>query len=80
VKNRRLLSTGDVATYCSVAPMTVIRWIKLGKLRAYPTPGGHRRIRKEDFLDFLRAHQMFIDREFFGEAHRTAESMDRNRP
>ncbi|OGO42664.1 MAG: hypothetical protein A2Z04_00835 [Chloroflexi bacterium RBG_16_57_9] len=60
--------------------MTVIRWIKLGKLRAYPTPGGHRRIRKEDFLDFLRAHQMFIDREFFGEAHRALELMDRSRP
>lgn len=43
-----LLSTTQVAQMCSVAPMTVIRWIDAGVLPATRTPGGWRRVRRSD--------------------------------
>ncbi|MBC7250466.1 MAG: helix-turn-helix domain-containing protein [Anaerolineae bacterium] len=60
-----LLTTGDVARYCQVSPVTVFRWVKNGKLKAYTTPGGHYRIRKGDFHDFLEESGMPILEDFF---------------
>jgi len=34
--------------------MSIIRWIKEGRIRAYKTPGGHRRIMRGDLEDFCR--------------------------
>lgn len=51
----RLLRTGQIATYCGVTPMTVIKWIQKGRLRGYQLPGrGDRRVTADDFLVFLR--------------------------
>ncbi len=52
------LTTGDVAGLCHVSHVTVFRWIKRGLLRAYSTPGGHYRVQKPDFLEFLREQRM----------------------
>ncbi len=66
-----LLTTGDVARYCQVSPVTVFRWVKNGKLKAYTTPGGHYRIRKGDFRAFLKESGMPVRDAFFGsDAHR----------
>lgn len=35
-------------------PKTVARWCREGRLTAYKTPGGHRRIPAEAMLAFLR--------------------------
>ncbi|MDY7039632.1 MAG: helix-turn-helix domain-containing protein [Chloroflexota bacterium] len=61
-----LLTTGDVARYCQVSPVTVFRWVRNGKLEAYTTPGGHYRIRKGDFRAFLKESGMPIRSDFFG--------------
>lgn len=55
---RKDLTTGEVARYCQTSLFTVSIWIKTGKLRAYRTPGGHRRIRWDDFQDFLTTYQL----------------------
>ena len=34
--------------------MTIIRWVEEGRIRAYKTPGGHRRIMRADLEDFCR--------------------------
>lgn len=65
----RLLTTGDVARYCQVSPVTVFRWIRSGKLKAYTTPGGHHRIRQSDFRGFLLNSGMPIDQAFFSEGN-----------
>ena len=50
-----VLTTGEAARWCGVSAMTVVRWIRGGRLKAYALPGrGDRRIRVEDFLAFLR--------------------------
>jgi excisionase family DNA binding protein len=60
-----LLTASDVARYCGVASSTVSRWIKGNKLRAYTTPGGHYRIRKRDFREFLEASGLPVDKRYF---------------
>ncbi|HLH29552.1 MAG TPA: response regulator, partial [Terriglobia bacterium] len=37
---------------------SVINWIEQSLLPSYRTPGGHRRIRRDDLLAFLRKHQI----------------------
>ncbi len=64
-RRRRALTTGQMAEYCQVRPATVFNWIKGGKLKAYSTPGGHYRVRLEDFLDFLEKYEIPIDEDFF---------------
>jgi len=65
--NDRLLTTSEVAAYCQVTNDGVVKWIKAKKLRAYSTPGGHYRIRKSDFREFLERYGMPVDTEFFAE-------------
>ena len=49
-----VFSTHSAARFCRVTPMTIIRWIEEGRIRAYKTPGGHRRIMRTDLEDFSR--------------------------
>jgi len=65
--NDRLLTTSEVAAYCQVTNDGVVKWIKAKKLKAYSTPGGHYRIRKSDFKEFLERFGMPVDQEFFAE-------------
>lgn len=65
--NDRLLTTSEVAAYCQVTNDGVVKWIKAKKLRAYSTPGGHYRIRKSDFREFLERFGMPVDQKFFAE-------------
>lgn len=39
--------------YCSVSPKTIINWIDAGHIKAYRTPGGHRRINLKDLETFM---------------------------
>lgn len=61
----KLLTASDVARYCGVTSVTVSRWIRGDKLRAYTTPGGHYRILKQDFKKFLEASGLPVDERYF---------------
>lgn len=37
-------------------PTTVINWINTGKLKAFTTPGGHRRVSEKDLKEFLETY------------------------
>lgn len=65
--NTAPLTTGDVARYCGVSRMGVIRWIRQGKLKAYSTPGGHYRIRLSDFRAFLERFDIPVDASLLGD-------------
>jgi excisionase family DNA binding protein len=52
------LSTFAIAEMLHVDPGSVANWIDQGLLKAHRTPGGHRRVAKEDLLVFLREHKM----------------------
>src|SRR5215813_11290574 len=54
-RSKDICSTHDAARICRVTPMTVIRWIKEGKIPAFKTAGGHRRILRADLTRFCKA-------------------------
>ncbi len=58
MKRAALITTGEVAAHCRVSYETVDKWIKTGRLKAYTTPGRHRRIDTEDFRAFLRQYNL----------------------
>ena len=51
-------TTFEISQICGVNPTTVQNWVKGKKLRAFQTPGGHRRVRREDLVAFLREFGM----------------------
>ena len=53
-----VFSTHSAAKFCRVTPMTIIRWIDEGRIKAYKTPGGHRRIMRADLEDFCRRNEI----------------------
>ena len=55
-----ILTTHQTARLCNVHHTTVINWINEGKLKAYTTPGGHRRINKNDLVKFMKKYQIPI--------------------
>lgn len=59
------LTTGDIARICDVTANGVIKWVKAGKLKAFRTPGGQRRVREEDFRDFAQKFNYPITTNFF---------------
>lgn len=61
---KRVLTTFEAGEYCGVNPYTIRNWIEQKKLKAYTTPGGHRRIRKSDLDEFLKKHGMPVPEEF----------------
>lgn len=52
-----ILGTTDISKACGVTIQTVQSWIDRGVLQAFRTPGGHRRVKREDFLKFLEKFQ-----------------------
>ena len=52
---REHLTTRQAAAHCRVSIPTLRRWIRTGALGAHLTPGGHRRIDRDEFQRFLRA-------------------------
>lgn len=57
---RSYLTTFEVSKICEVNPTTVQNWVKEKKLKAYVTPGGHRRVRREDLVAFMSEFGMPI--------------------
>jgi excisionase family DNA binding protein len=59
LKNKDVLTTGQVAQICSVAPRTVTKWFDTGRLKGYRIPGSRdRRIPVSELLRFMKAHNI----------------------
>jgi excisionase family DNA binding protein len=57
-----VLTTGEVAKICNVAPRTVSKWFDSGSLRGYRIPGSKdRRIPVAELIKFMRAHGIPMD-------------------
>lgn len=62
----RLLTSHEVGALLQVNPSSVKKWVNDGRIAAHRTPGGHRRIRVADLVDFLHRHAMPIPRPLAG--------------
>ncbi len=51
------LTLGQASKVLGVDASTLRGWTDAGRVRAYRTPGGHRRYRQDDLAAFLRGHQ-----------------------
>ena len=58
-KGKSVLTTGDVAKICNVAPRTVSKWFDSGQLKGYRIPGSKdRRIPVSELIRFMKLHNM----------------------
>jgi len=59
----RFFTTFEASRLLGVSLPTIVNWVKANRLKAHKTPGGHRRIAREDLLDFLEKYQIPIPEE-----------------
>ena len=58
-KGKNVLTTGDVAKICNVAPRTVSKWFDSGQLKGYRIPGSKdRRIPINELVRFMKSHNI----------------------
>ena len=58
-KGKNVLTTGDVARICNVAPRTVSKWFDSGQLKGYRIPGSKdRRIPLSELIRFMKMYNM----------------------
>jgi len=56
-RRKSVLTTGEIARICKVAPRTVSKWFDSGQLRGYRIPGSRdRRVPLDQLVRFMRAH------------------------
>lgn len=61
-KRKDILTTGQVAQICKVAPRTVTKWFDSGQLKGYRIPGSKdRRIPTTELVRFMKAHDIPTD-------------------
>lgn len=53
----------QASQYCRASSQTIINWIDAGYIKAYKTPGGHRRINKKDLEAFMEKQGIPIPKE-----------------
>ena len=61
-KRKDVLTTGQVAQICNVAPRSVTKWFDSGQLKGYRIPGSRdRRIPTSELIRFMKAHDIPTD-------------------
>ena len=61
-RTRDILTTGEVAKICNVAPRTVSKWFDNGSLKGYRIPGSKdRRIPMTQLVRFMKEHGIPLD-------------------
>jgi len=60
--DKEVLTTGEVAKICNVAPRTVSKWFDSGQLQGYRIPGSKdRRIPMPQLIRFMKEHNIPMD-------------------
>ena len=61
ILKKELLTTKDAADLIGVSLPSIINWADAGRFESCRTPGGHRRIRRQQFVEFARANGYLTD-------------------
>ncbi len=60
--DKEVLTTGEVAKICNVAPRTVSKWFDSGSLKGYRIPGSRdRRIPAAELVKFMKTHNIPLE-------------------
>ena len=73
ILRKQLLTTKDAAELIGVSLPSIINWADAGRFRSCRTPGGHRRIRRSDFVDFAKEHGYLSSNNFHNEENSNAK-------
>jgi len=57
---KQLYSTHEVARMLGVHYTSIIKWVEEARLKAYTTPGGHRRLEAESIIAFCEEYNMRV--------------------
>jgi len=63
METKQSFSTSEVAKYCHVTADTIRKWAEAGRIHVFKTPGGHRRIRRDDLMRFLQENNIPVHQE-----------------
>lgn len=63
MEQKESFSTSEVATFCHVTADTIRKWSEAKRIKVFKTPGGHRRIRREDLVSFMQKNNIPINAE-----------------
>ncbi len=66
-------SSFQIGKMLDVSRQAVNQWIDKGYIKSYRTPGGHRRVKREDLLAFLKAREIPVPEILRAEAEGTPE-------
>ena len=73
ILRKQLLTTKDAAELIGVSLPSIINWADAGRFRSCRTPGGHRRIRRSDFVDFAKENGYLSSNNFHNEENSNAK-------
>lgn len=59
-QHNHFLTIPQAAKHCSISRVTLWRWVKSGKLKAFVSPGGHYKIRKKDLESFIHQRTGYL--------------------
>lgn len=54
-EHQELFTVTQVARLLLVTPRTVTNWCETGRIKSFKTPGGHRRVPREEVMKYIRA-------------------------
>ncbi len=74
--NRKpLVGISEASQNLGVSEATLRQWTDEGRIKAFVTPGGHRRYSKEELEGFLVSHENLLDvKDLVGKLEKTAET------
>lgn len=64
ILKKELLTTKDASELIGVSLPSIINWADAGRFDSFRTPGGHRRIRRQDFVEFATANGYLVSSTF----------------
>lgn len=80
VRDDRVLTSNEVASLLQVNRSSVNNWVREGRLPAFRTPGGHRRVRVSDLVSFAMSHGMPLPQDVGGNRPRRVMIVDDEAP
>ena len=69
LKPKPLVGISEASQLLGVSEATLRQWTDEGSIKAFVTPGGHRRYSKEELKEFLSSHENLLGvKELVGQA------------
>jgi excisionase family DNA binding protein len=62
---KKYISVNEIAEYLEVSKQTVHKCIQDKKIKSYPIPSGRKKVLRDDFLSYLKDHDLPVNNDMF---------------